>query len=187
MPAKRSTSRASRPSRHPRPPLPSRLKPAQYAKLKQLVVDPPNKTNHFYGKCRELLAKCGYGEFSIDDLIDEALLRLFLGDLPKGMKFPTKKPDLINAVERLGRRHVDNANRRHRHHGPRPIPLEDFHQMEMMGQAATVQTTSLQTMQLDILRRLEEQLAKRVAQLELSNKPSTKDSEEPMESEIELF
>ena len=179
---------AKRPNRHPRPPDPSRLKPAQYARLSLLVGDTPDRTNHFYRECRERLAKCSYGEFSTDDLIDEALLRLFLGrKLPKGMSFPKTQDDLIKAVERLGTLHVQNTERGHRRHGPRPVSLDESLHANLIAQASPKQSTSLQTMQLDILRRLEDQLVKRIAQIESSNKPSKTDSERPMESKIELF
>jgi hypothetical protein len=56
-----------------------------------------------------------------------------------------------------------------------------------MGQAATVQTTSLQTMQIDILRRLEERILHRIGQLELGNTIAFLDEEKPLTSEIQLF
>jgi hypothetical protein len=141
----------------------------------------------FLIQCRKRLAPWGYGEFTADDLLNEAVLRLYLGDLPKGMAFPRKRRELIAAVERLGKRHFENTRRRHRHHGPRPISLEDYHEIERMGQAATVQTTSLQTMQIDILRRLEERILHRIGQLEPGNTIASLDEEKPLTSEIQVF
>ena len=177
------SSSPSRAKRNPRPPLPSRLKPAQYAKLLALVGNMSDQANGFFRECRERLSAWGHGEFSVDDLINEALRRLFLGTLPKGMNFPASQHELIAAVERLGKLHAENAARRHRYHGPRPVSLDDDLPAELIAQASPKQFTSLQAMQLDILRRLEGRLVTRIAQLE----PVKTESEESFLQHIEIF
>jgi hypothetical protein len=103
------------------------------------------------------------------------------------MAFPRKRRELIAAVERLGKRHFENTRRRHRHHGPRPISLEDYHEIERMGQAASVQTTSLQTLQIDVLQRLEGRLLQRISQLQPSHPLAHSAEDKSLASEIDLF
>lgn len=168
----------SKPKRHPSAPLPSRLKPAQYARLISLIGSTPDSTNELYVKTRKLLGKFGHGAFSVDDLIDEALRRLFLGDLPRGMKFPLNTIELYAAIQRLGELHFRNARRADQRKGSRPITFEGL----LESIEADVPLHSLSTLQLDLLNRLEAKLVERIHQISSPEKPTCSE----ISSEVEL-
>jgi len=173
-------------ARHPRPPRPSRLKPAQYVKLPKLLGFNDDETRAIVNDCRELLWKHAYGEFCVDDLINAAVLRIYRGDFPKGMTFPKCTEELVNAVARLGKLHAKNRKRRHQRHGPPPIPLDDLLSSQQTAQPAAMQTPSFSALQLDTLRRFEDHLRSRLAELDAKEDKSKPPSPQDISIEIEL-
>ncbi len=177
------------PARKPkRPPLGSRLTAGQYAILLGLVGGSLALSNAFYAACRNHFAECQIDEFSADDLIHQALERLFYGKLPKRLKFPKNRAALIEAVKYLGELHVANAKRKQCRRGPRSISLDHGFPDGLYSHAVSTDSTFLAAMQLDILRQLEERLLTRIAQIEFSKEPPDVHSASPTaEIEVELL
>lgn len=156
-----------KPKRHEPAPRPSKLKPAQNSKLRGLIGRTEAEIRDFYDQCRQRLQGFHGGQFSVDDLINQAVKRLLLGELPKNLDLPKNRHQLIDAVEKLARTHRDNTRRR----SLPTVPMNDSHLPQMETPDQPHPTTSLRSRQLELLQRCEEKLRQRLAQLEHAQLP----------------
>ena len=156
--------------RHPRPPAGSRLKPAQYAKLRAIVGTGRGADAGLLHTCREALAHRSYGECSVDELIDVAVRRIFSGRLPKGMRVPTNREALVDAVIRLGELHWQNTQRNRRRKGARHMELKEYHAAAAAPLVPSEGATAFQSTQIEALDRLEAWLLARVEQIKAAER-----------------
>ena len=117
--------------RHPRPPIGSKLKPYQLARVKNLVssfaigASDSVSSDKFFRECEAAVAGIYPADgWSRRDLVNEAVRRVYSGRLPKKhFVFPKTREQLVAVVARIAKTISDSEKRKRRRRGK---PVGDY-------------------------------------------------------------